>query len=112
MLKKYQRLNNSEFKEVFKLNSPYRVPGLLLLQPESPLLFPKYAVAVSKKLYPRRVDRNRLRRVIDQAIRQLINGQNKLRSGIVVVSKADEKLINYSTEHINLLVTKLLVVKD
>ena len=65
MLKKRNRLTRAEFDKVFKANKSFHSKHLTLLVADSSVVFDtKYAVVVSKKVLPRRVDRRKLRRML------------------------------------------------
>jgi len=93
MLKKKQRLTSKEFDKIFANNRSSKTASLLLLEPRQDELRSKYAVVVSKKTYRRRVDRNRLRRLIYGLINEFItNNTEKVKSGIVIVGKKTDLL--------------------
>jgi ribonuclease P protein component len=69
MLPKGKRLTTEEFKETFKVGRRYNTSSLLCVYCDASKS--AISVAVTKKHYPRAVDRNRLRRLVYGCIETL-----------------------------------------
>ena len=99
MLKKSNRLNRAEFDRVFKDNQTVHGDRLIFLKTNESDLKDKFAVVVSKKTFKRRVDRNRLRRLIYHSIQKLLP-DNLGYGGIVIVKKSATDLLDLSQSDI------------
>jgi len=86
MLPKIKRLTTEEFKNVFKSGRRYSTTSLLCVYQDSQ----KGAVstAVTKKNYPRAVDRNRLRRLVYSCVGEIPSDKNII---IIVKKKISPK---------------------
>jgi len=77
MLKKRLKLNTSEFKEVFNFGKTTKSPCFVLKTKENSLPFARFAVAVSKKVSKKAVERNLIRRRFFHAIEDSIESFDK-----------------------------------
>jgi ribonuclease P protein component len=73
MFKKTHRLNTSEFKEVFNFGKTINTPLFLIKAKENKLKHSRFAVAVSKKISKKAVERNHLKRRFIHALKEVCN---------------------------------------
>lgn len=108
MLPKKYRLTTKDFDQVFKNHTARHADDLMLLVPShKDGLESKYAVVVSKKTYSRRVDRNKLRRIIYHLIKPCLQENIEIKSGIIMVKKPSRLLdtpLNQLKKQVNRLV--------
>lgn len=94
MIARKYRLDRQQFSEVFANNSSKHSQNFIFLQSKNVDNPPKFAVVVSKKTFNRRVDRNCIRRLGYQVIKDLLDQGSIKNSGIIMVKKNAKGLLD------------------
>lgn len=71
MFKKCFRLHTSDFKEVFNFGKTTVIPFFLIKSKKNTLLYSRFAVVVSKKLYKKASQRNHMKRKCMAALKEV-----------------------------------------
>lgn len=100
---KHRLITKPDFDRAFKNGKAVKGSFLFIKSRANELNFPRFGLVVPKKVYPRAVDRNRLKRVLSEiATTYLKNNLTSGRDFVVVINrKGKEDLIN--NEFTNLL---------
>lgn len=103
MLPKSERLIKSEFNQVFSKGKIYSSPTLLIKVLEKDSSKSKFSVSVSKKVAPKAVVRNKIRRAVYRAIAKIIKNIKNIDCTVIVkkdLSKSPQNEIDQSVTNI------------
>lgn len=93
--KKHRLVSKLDFDKVFKNGKAVKGSFLFVKWIVNELGFPRFGLVVPKKIYPKAVDRNRLKRVLSETVASYI--KNNVISGrdfvVVISGQGQENLI-------------------
>lgn len=89
---KHRLTSRSDFDKVFQEGKAVKGSFLFIKSRANELTLPRFGFVVSKKVYSRAVDRNRLKRVLSEVVATYIkNDTTKGRDYVIVVRKQEEE---------------------